>query len=166
MPASHGRRATGRNTLPETGTFGRIGRVLRFLRESRSLFQSELARKVELPASTISKYEIGLQVPSLDSLGKILDALDVSGTEFGEILDQANGRFPPEEPVEEATAAGDVVPTEALVVSDLLLGGARNLTPQSRRAFTEILAALYHLSRTLRPPKIEADGDEDEEGAG
>jgi transcriptional regulator with XRE-family HTH domain len=149
------------------GTFDRIGSVLRLLRESRSLFQGELARKVGLPSSTISKYEIGIQAPSLASLGRILAALDVSASELGEALDRANGKALPQEPVDEAPAALQIVPTEALVVADLLLGGARNLTPQARRAFTEILAGLYQLSRAIRPPPdAEANGNEGDAGGG
>jgi transcriptional regulator with XRE-family HTH domain len=51
---------------------------LQALREMRRLTQSELGKKAGMAAASISHFETGQRAPSLDSLVKLADALDVS----------------------------------------------------------------------------------------
>lgn len=65
--------------------FDRLGLVLSMLRMKRGESQKTLARRAGLTASMVSCFEKGTKKPSLDSLGRLLDAL---GVELGE-LDRA-----------------------------------------------------------------------------
>ena len=51
---------------------------LQKLRETRRLTQAELGRKAGMAAASVSHFETGQRTPSLDSLVKLADALDVS----------------------------------------------------------------------------------------
>jgi transcriptional regulator with XRE-family HTH domain len=56
--------------------FDNLGRALGLLRELRGLSQAALARKTGLGKSQISKYENGKEQPKLESLERLLTALD------------------------------------------------------------------------------------------
>jgi len=56
----------------------RFGDFLRMMREMRGLTQSELGARAGLGAASISHFETGQRLPSLDSLVKIADALECS----------------------------------------------------------------------------------------
>src|SRR3954467_9316055 len=51
---------------------------LRAFREMRGLTQGELGTRAGIAAASISHFETGQRVPSLDSLVKLADALEVS----------------------------------------------------------------------------------------
>jgi len=51
---------------------------LQSLRELRGLTQAELGRRAGIAAASISHFETGQRAPSLESLVKLADALDVS----------------------------------------------------------------------------------------
>src|SRR5438045_5516833 len=63
--------------------------TLRDLRERRGLTQAELGARAQMAAASISHFETAQRVPSLDSLVKLADALDVS-------VDTLLGRAPVE----------------------------------------------------------------------
>ena len=68
-----------------------VPRALRLLRESRGLAQDDLEelsekRGEKVPRTSIARYESGSRTPSLDSLRKLLGALDVRWEEFGRAL--------------------------------------------------------------------------------
>ena len=136
--------------------FDELGPVLRRLRAERHRSQTEVALAAEIPRPTLSRYETGELVPSLANLAKILTALDVSLTRLAEELTPAADppRLAPAPEAEPATAAAEEegVAPEALVVADLLLGGARDLSPEAREVFTDLLDDVYHLSRLLQRP--------------
>jgi transcriptional regulator with XRE-family HTH domain len=56
----------------------RFRESLRALRERRGLTQGGLGARAGVAAAVISHFETGQRVPSLDSLVKLADALDVS----------------------------------------------------------------------------------------
>jgi transcriptional regulator with XRE-family HTH domain len=56
--------------------FGNLGRALRLLREQKGLSQARLARSAGIGKSQLSKYENGRELPRLDSLEKVLNALE------------------------------------------------------------------------------------------
>jgi transcriptional regulator with XRE-family HTH domain len=62
---------------------------LQALRELRKLTQSELGGRARIAAASISHFETGQRTPSLDSLVKLADALNVS-------VDALLGRAPVE----------------------------------------------------------------------
>lgn len=58
------------------GMFAELGGTLRALRESKDLSQGELARRAGMGKSQVSKYEKGKELPKLDSLERLLEALE------------------------------------------------------------------------------------------
>lgn len=63
---------------PSTRMFGSLGLALRVLREHAGLSQAEVARRAELGKSQLSLYERGGRLPSLDSLARLLTALETT----------------------------------------------------------------------------------------
>lgn len=57
--------------------FSRVGLALKVLRELSGTSQAALARKAKIGKSQLSKYENGRELPKLDSLEKLLEALNV-----------------------------------------------------------------------------------------
>lgn len=51
------------------------GRTLRELRRRASLTQAEVARRVGIPSTVLSAYECGRRQPSLETAGRIIDAI-------------------------------------------------------------------------------------------
>jgi transcriptional regulator with XRE-family HTH domain len=51
---------------------------LRSIREMRGLTQGELGKRAGIAAASVSHFETGQRAPSLDSLVKLADALEVS----------------------------------------------------------------------------------------
>lgn len=64
------------------GMFINLGRTLSLLRELRGKSQARLAREAGVGKSQLSKYENGKELPKLDSLEKVLNALEVGHFEF------------------------------------------------------------------------------------
>jgi transcriptional regulator with XRE-family HTH domain len=56
----------------------KLAEKLQALREMRALTQSELGKRAGMAAASISHFETGQRAPSLESLIKLADALDVS----------------------------------------------------------------------------------------
>ena len=65
-----------------------FGVVLRSLRTKAGLSQEELALESDLDRSFISLLERGLRQPTLKTIFQLVDALEVSFTEFAIQLDQ------------------------------------------------------------------------------
>ena len=62
--------------------FNNLGRTLSLLRELRGKSQASIAREAGIGKSQLSKYENGKELPKLDSLEKVLKALEVGHFEF------------------------------------------------------------------------------------
>lgn len=62
--------------------FANLGRTLSLLRELRGKSQARIAREAGIGKSQLSKYENGKELPKLDSLEKVLNALKVGYFEF------------------------------------------------------------------------------------
>lgn len=58
--------------------FDRLGLTLKVLREMSGISQAALAQKARLGKSQLSKYESGRELPKLDSLARLLAALDTT----------------------------------------------------------------------------------------
>ena len=54
-----------------------IGNNIHMVREAAGISQTELANRIGSNKSAISRYENGMQKPSLDTLMRVADALDV-----------------------------------------------------------------------------------------
>lgn len=65
-----------------------IGRRLKLIRIEKGLSQGDIERRTGLLRSYLSRVENGHTVPSLDTLSKIAEALDVS---VGNLIDQPEG---------------------------------------------------------------------------
>ncbi len=70
----------GNVALSSTSAEGPLGlaKNLKNLRELRGLTQAELGRRAGMAAASVSHFETGQRVPSLESLVKLADALRVS----------------------------------------------------------------------------------------
>jgi transcriptional regulator with XRE-family HTH domain len=62
--------------------FSNLGLTLSLLRELRGKSQARIAREAGIGKSQLSKYENGKELPKLDSLEKVLNALKVGYFEF------------------------------------------------------------------------------------
>lgn len=63
-----------------------VGQALRLLRVQRKLTQTAVANKAKITKAMLSCYETGSQLPSLQSLGAVLTALDYDLHSFHEAL--------------------------------------------------------------------------------
>jgi transcriptional regulator with XRE-family HTH domain len=68
-----------------------IGPAIKALRERRSLTQIDLAQRCNLSRGAIGQFERGLATPSLETLGRILEALDVDLSDLQRELDGKSG---------------------------------------------------------------------------
>ncbi|MDE2098615.1 MAG: helix-turn-helix transcriptional regulator [Patescibacteria group bacterium] len=66
----------GGMVLPDLVTAGSVGDELRSLRQMRGLSQKDLAEAVGVAAGQVSQIETGRYVPSLVTLGRILNVLE------------------------------------------------------------------------------------------
>lgn len=69
-----------------------LGTALRLLRHERGWTQAKVASRAGLSVSMLSHYESGKRNPTLDSLGRLLDALEVDLGPFDGVLERVNER--------------------------------------------------------------------------
>lgn len=62
--------------------FEHLGLSLMVMRELKGVSQAELARRAGIGKSQLSKYENGKELPKLDSLQKVLEALEADSLAF------------------------------------------------------------------------------------
>ena len=72
--------------------FEGLGKALRWLREKAGLRQYETATEAGITKAMLSAYETGKQSPSLESLEKVLDALNADLVSLARALDHVNER--------------------------------------------------------------------------
>ena len=70
------------STVPRESMFARLGRTIVFFRNEIGKSQADLAREAGIGKSQLSKYENGKELPKLDSLEKVLNALGVNSLFF------------------------------------------------------------------------------------
>jgi transcriptional regulator with XRE-family HTH domain len=66
--------------------FANLGKTIFLLRDLRGKSQAEVARSAGVGKSQLSKYENGKELPRLDSLERVLVALDIGYLEFFQTL--------------------------------------------------------------------------------
>jgi transcriptional regulator with XRE-family HTH domain len=66
--------------------FARLGLALRVARELSGLSVRGLAREAKIGSSQLSRYERGIEIPKLDSLGKVLKIIGLSPLSFFHLM--------------------------------------------------------------------------------
>jgi transcriptional regulator with XRE-family HTH domain len=69
----------------------RFGPAIKALRKRRGLTQGALAELCSVSRSAIGQFERGLASPSLETLGRILDAIDADLSDLQDELDRQSG---------------------------------------------------------------------------
>jgi transcriptional regulator with XRE-family HTH domain len=127
-----------------------LGSALSLLRELRGKSQARLAREAGIGKSQLSKYETGKEMPKLDSLEKVLHALEVGQYEFFYTLYLVDCRAAnlkaaagSEEPESAKSVGADEVRLPPLMRGETLLGGVAD------QAFSRLFNDLLSLYRSL-----------------
>src|SRR5215467_6086828 len=82
----------GEDTFPCMSIFNGLGRALRWLRDRQGKRQYQVADSAGITKAMLSAYETGKQKPSLDTLEKILLALDSDLSDLHNALQIVNER--------------------------------------------------------------------------
>ncbi|CDC21281.1 helix-turn-helix domain protein [Clostridium sp. CAG:306] len=69
-----------------------LGKKIKQLRINAKLSQAELSEKIGMTEKNLSNIERGLQIPALNSFLKMLDALNVSLSEFGVLTKETKNK--------------------------------------------------------------------------
>jgi transcriptional regulator with XRE-family HTH domain len=135
--------------------FVNLGRTLSLLRELRGKSQANVAREAGIGKSQLSKYENGKELPKLDSLEKVLIALEVGYFEFFYTLHIVDRRAADLERAAERQAASPEEPGdgEPLYVPPLGEGNA-SLTGTTDQAFSQVFTDLLVLYRRVFEQRI------------
>ena len=135
--------------------FKGLGRALRWLRDRQGKRQYQVADTAGITKAMLSAYETGKQKPSLDTLEKILAALECDLNDLHNALQIVNER---PQAIRRAAAEGWPGPAGepregAEPLSGLnvyrVLGLSRQLPPQEEAALSEILGGFHKLVRYL-----------------
>jgi len=166
--------------VPRKSVLTGLGPALRWMRERRVRKQYQVAAAAGITKGMLSAYETGRQRPSLETLDKILDTLEVDLHELHNALQIVNGRpvafAPPPQ-----RGGWDTYPLAAVPASEVaeegsrvdvysVLGVAGPLPAEQERALSEMLAGFHRLVRFLHggiaPAAWPAVGETDESAAG
>jgi transcriptional regulator with XRE-family HTH domain len=118
------------------GMFANLGRSLSLLRELRGKSQAQVAREAGIGKSQLSKYENGKELPKLDSLEKVLNALKVGYFEFFYTLYLVDRRAAELEPADAREGVASLY-LPPLVKGESLL--AESTDQAFRQVFTDLL---------------------------
>ena len=122
--------------------FANLGRTLSLLWELRGKSQAQVARDAGIGKSQLSKYENGRELPKLDSLEKVLLALEVGHFEFFYTLHLVDGRA-----AGMARQHGEGLRGEPLVLPPL--DGHPLLSESTDQAFNRVFTDLLILYRRV-----------------
>lgn len=149
--------------------FNGLGRALRWLRDRRGKRQYQVADGAGITKAMLSAYETGKQKPSLDTLEKILGALDCDLNDLHNALQIVNERPEAMRRSLAKEAAWSGLPRgaagEGSVEVDLyrILGIHQPLPPEEEQALTEMLGGFHKLIRYFHAtvsPALDDDTDE------
>ncbi len=132
--------------------FEGLGRALRWLRERQNKRQYQVADAAGITKAMLSAYETGKQKPSLETLEKILRALDCDLNDLHNALQIVNDR--PEALRRSGTLREDWLPARLEqqgggVDLYLILGLDRQLPAEDEQALREMLEGFHKLIRYL-----------------
>ena len=131
--------------------FDNLGLALGLLRELRGKSQARLSKDAGIGKSQLSKYENGKELPKLDSLEKVLNALKVGYYEFFytmHVVDRRAAALAQSDAAGETTEAAGKSRAESLYVPPLASGSSILVEPTDQ-AFSQILNDLLILHRRL-----------------
>lgn len=134
-----------------------LGKALGLLREVRGKSQSNVAHEAGIGKSQLSKYENGKELPKLDSLEKVLNALEVGHFEFFYTLHIVDSRA--DDLTGGAAAAREAFhPATGLPPLFASNGGNSLLGPAAEQSFADLQSAILKLYRawleqTLHQPE-------------
>ncbi len=125
--------------------FDRLGPTLVTLRERAGLSQKELAARAGITPAMLSGYETGATEPSLQTLGGILDALDLYLGTLDDALDLLNER--PTRRHATRDPRGEAI--EGVDLPRFLGTDGEPLPPRVSRAFIEMIRGFRQVARVL-----------------
>lgn len=152
------------------GTFDHLNRALRWLREERGLRQYHLAEEASITKAMLSSYETGRQKPSLETLDKVLTALDSDLHELADTLDAFAGKersreHPPAPERRPPIPAVRSASSRRGVDVHALLGLSEPLPPSEEAALEQVLSGFHRLLRYMHDrfaaPEQEPGNDEE-----
>ncbi len=131
-------------------SFDGLGRALRWIRQRQGKKQYEVADAAKITKAMLSSYENGKQRPTIDTLERILDALEIDLDYLAyamRVVAQEDGRkggLP-------RPAGPGLAPAPAGPFLDLehLLGVARRLEPAEEHAVGQMLEGFHSLLRYM-----------------
>ncbi len=132
--------------------FEGLGKALRWLREKQHKKQYEIAESAGITKAMLSAYETGKQKPTLDTLEKILAALEVDLGDLFDTLQVVNER--PEQMryrravVDERT--DDYFGDDFIDIDARRILGEPGLDPREEAALSEMIRGYYRWLRFLR----------------
>jgi transcriptional regulator with XRE-family HTH domain len=146
--------------------FNGLGRALRWLRDRRGKRQYQVADGAGITKAMLSAYETGKQKPSLDTLEKILGALDCDLNDLHNSLQIVNERPEAMRRSLAKEAAWSGLPRgagEGSVEVDLyrILGIHQPLPPEEEQALTEMLGGFHKLIRYFHATFSHSSAEED-----
>lgn len=160
----------------EGQAFRGLGRALRWIRQRQGKKQYEVAEAAEITKAMLSSYENEKQRPAIDTLERILDALQIDLDYLAHAIRMVRQEEERQSGRRETGSAGSPVssfaPTPFLDLEHVL-GLDRRLAPGEERAVAQMLEGFHNLlryllgrsARTASPPgasPVEDEGDEDE----
>jgi transcriptional regulator with XRE-family HTH domain len=151
------------------GMFTNLGRTLSLLRELRGKSQARVAREAGIGKSQLSKYENGKELPKLDSLEKVLNALKVGYFEFFYTLYLVDRRAaelgtPAEDDeTDENSEATEEGRSEAPLYLPPLIKGESVLAESTDQAFRQVFTDLLLLYRRVFEQVVLAAAPEPED---
>ena len=132
------------------GMFDNLGRTLSLLRELRGRSQAWVAKEAGVGKSQLSKYENGKELPKLDSLEKVLVALEVGHFEFFYTLYLVDRRAADlNRGKEEAAPGREPSLDDEPVYPPPIFKGHPLLSEPTDQAFTRVFADLLLLYRRV-----------------
>src|SRR6476659_2015539 len=145
--------------------FANLGRTLGPLRELRGKSQARVAREAGIGKSQLSKYENGKELPKLDSLEKVLNALKVGYFEFFYTLYLVDRRAADLERAdgEESADAAAVGSSEDPLYLPPLVKGESVLAASTDQAFRQVFTDLLLLYRRVFEQVVLAAAPEPED---
>lgn len=153
--------------------FDGLGKALRWIRDKQAKKQYQVADTAGVTKAMLSAYETGKQKPSIETLEKILSALQVDLADLFNALQIVNERVPVARQ-RDGIFSGRVGGESAGPRIDVyeILGVERSLPPAEEEALSEMLSGFYKLlryfhatlqSRPLAPAPSPADDPVEEE---
>lgn len=147
------RRGAIATTFPGMARFNNIGKALRFLREDQGWSQKDLAQAAGITGAMLSNYETGEKKPSLDSLGKLLDALGLYLGTFDDALDVVNKRTKRRESLGIAPRSPAVAPGRLDAGGEIdvqaFIGAEQALPADLEQGFVEMIKGFRQIARYM-----------------